>query len=103
MTVQCRTLTMNNEGRSAGVFALIAMLNISLFTIGNIVRLSPADSDSPIRTFYLRLTEEQDAEAWAQMIREARFDVVREERDALRSAKAVMTEQVIWWDGRLPT
>lgn len=60
------------------------------------MRLSPADSDSPIRTFYLRLTEEQDAEAWAQMIREARFDGVREERDALRSAKAVMTEQVVW-------
>lgn len=62
------------------------------------MRLSPADSDSPIRTFYLRLAEEQEAEAWAQTIREARFDGVREERDALRSAKAVMTEQVVWWD-----
>ena len=58
------------------------------------MRLSPRDEDSPIRTFYLRLQNELEAEAWAQTIRETRFDGVREERDALRSAKAEMAEQV---------
>lgn len=58
------------------------------------MRLAPLDENSPIRTFYIRLANNEEAEAWAQAIQNTRFDFVREERDALRSAKLVMTEQV---------
>ena len=59
-----------------------------------VVKLAPGDDTSPIRTFYLRLADEDEAQAWAQAIREMRFDYVRGERDALRSAKSCLTDQV---------
>lgn len=59
-----------------------------------VVRLAPGDDTSPIRTFYLRLEDEEEAQAWAQAIRETRFDHVRGERDALRGAKTCLAEQV---------
>lgn len=61
---------------------------------GTVVKLAPGDDTSPIRTFYLRLADEEEAQGWAQAIREIRFDYVSGERDALRSAKACLTEQV---------
>ncbi|CAN0099270.1 unnamed protein product, partial [Laminaria digitata] len=61
---------------------------------GNVVRLAPEDESSPIRTFYLRLPSKQEAEEWADSIRGTRFVCVREERDALRSAKTALTEQI---------
>ena len=60
----------------------------------NVVRLAPEDDNSHIRTFYLRLPSKQAAEDWADTIRGTRFSCVREERDALRSAKTALTEQV---------
>lgn len=59
-----------------------------------VVKLAPGDDTSPIRSFYLRLADEDEAQAWAQAIREMRFDYVRGERDALRSAKTCLTDQV---------
>lgn len=58
------------------------------------MRLAPEDENSPIRTFYLRLPSKQEAEDWADTIRSTRFACVREERDALRSAKTALTEKV---------
>ncbi len=58
------------------------------------VKLAPGDEHSPVRTFYLRLSSEEEAQDWAQAIRETRFDYVRGERDALRSAKTGLTYQV---------
>ena len=66
---------------------------------GNVVRLAPEDESSPIRTFYLRLPTKKEAEEWADAIRGTRFVSVREERDALRSAKTVLTEQVRRFSG----
>lgn len=58
------------------------------------MKLAPGDETSPIRTFYLRLADEEEAQSWAQALREMRFDYVRGERDALRSAKECLTDQV---------
>lgn len=59
-----------------------------------VVKLAPRDETSPIRTFYLRLSTGEEAEAWAHAIRGTRFDYVREERDALRVAKNGLADQV---------
>lgn len=58
------------------------------------MKLAPGDEMSPVRTFYLRMSSREEAQAWAQAIRETRFDCVRGERDALRAAKGCLTEQV---------
>lgn len=72
----------------------LSAIIVSCCEPGNVVRLAPGDENLPIRTFFLRLPDKEEAEAWAQAIRETRFDCVREERDALRGTKAAMTEQV---------
>lgn len=59
------------------------------------MKLAPRDETSPIRTFYLRLSTREEAEAWAHAIRGTRFDYVREERDALRVAKNGLADQVL--------
>ncbi|CAN0452437.1 unnamed protein product, partial [Ectocarpus sp. 8 AP-2014] len=60
---------------------------------GNVLKLAPGDETSPIRTFHLRLKDGDEAEEWAQAIRETRFGLVRHERDALRCTKMGLSDQ----------
>ncbi|CAM9148372.1 unnamed protein product, partial [Scytosiphon promiscuus] len=84
--------TADTDLRPHGVIDLLLYTDVEV--VDETVKLAPGDEMSPARTFYLRMSSTDEAEAWAQAIRETRFDCVRGERDALRSAKTCLTEQL---------
>ncbi|CAN0059330.1 unnamed protein product, partial [Hapterophycus canaliculatus] len=84
--------TAETDLRPHGVIDLLLYTDVEVVD-GAVVKLAPGDEMSPARTFYLRMANREEAESWAQAIRETRFDCVRGERDALRTAKECLTEQ----------